>query len=290
MPSASDRMATIPNPGFFTNIRNPYRASSAASRSHLRPHTSRVISFTKPTFPNSRRAAHSASSFSSPFCTRSRAAISRWLRTSSLSSVSRFFRRQKLTGHLCISLLPSSLLFRLKHARDRVGKLRPSGTFLAQLLFSCGGQLVKLCALLVFGDSPFRFNPFLFFQSVERRVERTRIHLHQLAGPIADRHADPVAMLRPPLQGLQNQQVQRPFQKFHSVLVPLSLLSHFSCPSLKPLHAPSDFVVGIDVTTRPFVSSQAVDILPPACRRSTPCSEQLPCRPSSPANPSRPVL
>src|SRR5260370_41425975 len=97
-------------------------------------------------------------------------------------------------------------------------------------------------------------------------------------------------MVPHPLQGLQNQPGQRPLQKFNAVLVPVSLLSHFSCPSLKPLRAPSDFVVGIDVTPRPFVSSQAVDILPPACRRSPPCSEQLPCRPSSPANPSRPVL
>src|SRR5229473_298685 len=56
IPRASERMATIANPGFFPNIRNPYRASSAASLSHLRPHTSRVISFTNPTFPNPRRA------------------------------------------------------------------------------------------------------------------------------------------------------------------------------------------------------------------------------------------
>src|SRR5258708_7896699 len=216
MPSASDRMATIPNPGFFTNIRNPYRASSAASRSHLRLHTSRVNSFTNPTFPNSRRAARSASFFSSPRSLRSRAAIPRWLRTSSSSSASRLLRRQKLTSHLRVSLLPyfltpyflaSSLLLRLQHACDGVRKLRPLRALPRELLLTSGRELVILPPLLVLGNLPFRPNPFLFFHSVERRVERTRLHLQQLAGAIADRHADPVAMLRPPLQGLQNQQV-----------------------------------------------------------------------------------
>ena len=67
-------------------------------------HVSRVISFTNPTFPNSRRTACSASSVVAPRSTRSREAISRWLRTSSWSSASRLFRHQNLTGHLCISL------------------------------------------------------------------------------------------------------------------------------------------------------------------------------------------
>src|SRR6266436_6142079 len=37
MPSASERIATIVNPGFFPNIRNPYRASSTKSSSHRHP-------------------------------------------------------------------------------------------------------------------------------------------------------------------------------------------------------------------------------------------------------------
>src|SRR6266849_6233758 len=106
MPSASDRMATIANPEFFRNILDPKRASSARSLSRRHPHVSLVISFINSTFPNSRRAARSASFAVSPRSTRSRAAISRWLRTSSSSSASRFFRRQKLTGHLRVSLLP----------------------------------------------------------------------------------------------------------------------------------------------------------------------------------------
>src|SRR5437762_7398052 len=124
--------------------------------------------------------------------------------------------------YICSSLLPyfvaSLFLIRLQHARDRVRKLRSLRAFSCQLLLSRGRQLVKLCSLLVLGDSPFRFDPFLFFQPVQRRIERTRIHLQQLAGAIPDRHADPITMLRPPLQGLQNQQVQRPLQKLDPVL------------------------------------------------------------------------
>src|SRR6267143_767016 len=98
------------------------------------------------------------------------------------------------------------------------------------------------------------------------RVKRSCIHLQQLAGAIPDRHANSIAMLRTPLQGLQNQQVQRPLQEFNTVLVPGFLLDHRFVPRLVPFV----FVFGNDVMTRPFVPFQAVDILPPACRPSTP--------------------
>src|SRR2546423_781717 len=133
-----------------------------------------------------------------------------------------------------LHFLALSLLLRLQHARNRVRKLRPLRTLFRQLLLSCGRQLVKFCPLLVFGDSPFRFNPLLFFQAVQRRIQRTGIDLQQLARPIPDRHADPIAVLRSPLQRLQNQQVQRPLQKLNPVLVPLFLLSHCSVPQTIP--------------------------------------------------------
>jgi len=81
-------------------------------------------------------------------------------------------------------------------------------------------------------------------------------------------------MLRPPLQGLQNQQVQRPLQKLDSVVVPLSLLSHrLVLRQFLPMfnHAPRKLFpcrlfarsLGYDVMTLPFVPSKAVDILLP---------------------------
>jgi hypothetical protein len=41
-------------------------------------------------------------------------------------------------------------------------------------------------------------------------------------------------MLRPPLQGLQNQQVQRSLQEFNAVLVPRLLLDHRFVPRFIP--------------------------------------------------------
>src|ERR1700694_3607917 len=150
------------------------------SLNHIHPQTSRVTSFTNPTFPNSRRAARSASFTSSPCSARSRAAISRWVRNSSSRSASRRLRRQKLIGHLTTSYALTSLLpyfltslhpLWIQHARDRLRKLRPLRTFLGQLFLSGGRQLVKLCPLLVLGDSPLRRNPFLSFQPMQCRIK-----------------------------------------------------------------------------------------------------------------------
>src|SRR5882724_7671476 len=182
------------------------------------PHTSRVTSFTNPAFPNSRRAACFASLAASPLSTRSFAAISRWDRTSSSSSASRLFRRQKFTSHPPF-LLSLPLLW-IQYPRDRIGELRPFGAFPAQLLLAGGRQPVILGALLIFGGLPFRFDPLLSFQTVQCGIERARVYFQGFAGAAPDRHADPVAVLRPPLQGLQYQQVQRPLQEFNPVLIP----------------------------------------------------------------------
>src|SRR6266581_1991346 len=73
---------------------------------------------------------------------------------------------------------------------------------------SAGNTLPAACSRTL----PLRRNPLLLFQTVQRRIERTGIHLQNLAGTIADRHANPIPVLRSPLQCLQNQQVQRPLQ------------------------------------------------------------------------------
>src|SRR5205823_14801455 len=112
----------------------------------------------------------------------------------------------------------------------------------------------------------------------------------KLAGATPDRHANPIAMLRPPLQGLQNQQVQRSLQKLNAVLVPLSLLGHrfvpHTMPSM-PKQVPRRprpcrllaFSRGYDVMTRLLVPSKAVDILPPACRHYTSLASSTPVPP-----------
>ena len=111
IPSASVRIATAVNPGDFARIRRPNRRSCINRSSAPQPHASRVTSRTNPTFPNSRRAACSASSAVLPLSMRSRAAISRWLRTSASSSSSRLLRHQKLIGCLRRFLTSEFLYF-----------------------------------------------------------------------------------------------------------------------------------------------------------------------------------
>src|SRR5260370_30315790 len=213
IPRARVSTAITVNPGDLRIVPSPYRASSRNLSSPRRPLKSRFVSFTNSTFPNSRRVACSASLASTPRSTRSCAAISRWLRNSSSSSASRFLRCQKLTGHLYVSLLVAlPLLFRLQHASDCVRKLRPFGSLSCELPLAGRRQLVILCSLFVVGNLPFRPDPLLLFQPVQRWIERAGIHLQNLSGTIADRHANPISVLRSPLQRLQNQQVQRPLQ------------------------------------------------------------------------------
>ena len=110
IPRASVRTAMLVNPGFFPSILRPKRTSSTTSLSHFPPQASRVTSVTNPTFPNSRRAACSASSFFSPRSARSRAAISRWLRTSSSSSFSCLRLPKSPLNQLIVTLLLLQLL------------------------------------------------------------------------------------------------------------------------------------------------------------------------------------
>jgi hypothetical protein len=138
----------------------------------------------------------------------------------------------------------------------------------------------------------------LSLQPVQRRVKRTGIDLQQLTGAVPDCHADSIAVLRTPLQRLQNQKVQRSLQKFNSVLVPTSLFTHFlSCVLPSKLRPPTALphcslgpLFAIDDRTPPFVPSRrstfyplAVDTLhPTACnfcaapnRRQTLATQRL---------------
>src|SRR5215472_10215988 len=211
IPRARVSMATAVNPGFFASIRTPYRASSSKSLSHLPPQASRVTSFTRPTFPNSRRAARSASCCSAPRSMRVCAAMLKCARSSSSSSASRLFRRQKIiefSPHAHVGLARGSHLFWIQHARHGIRELRPLRPFAGQLFLSRGCKLVVLRPLFVLRNPPFGLDPLLLFQSVQGRIERSRVHLQNLAGAVANGHTDSIAVLRPPLQCLQDQKVQ----------------------------------------------------------------------------------
>ncbi len=109
------------------------------------------------------------------------------------------------------SSTPNSI-FRTHNPRDGVDDLLPSVLLANQLLPAGGSQAVELSALVALCLLPFGGYPTLFFQPMERGVERPGLNLQDLARAPMNGLADSVAVLRPPLQGLENEHVQRPLQ------------------------------------------------------------------------------
>jgi len=150
-PEPAKGWRTIANPGFFPNIRNPYRVSSAASRKPLSGPTHPALSpspILRSQIPAAPRAPLLSSLRLSPRV--SRAAISRWLRTSSLSSVSRFFSPPKTHGPP-LPFLPSMFITLPAEARPAIasGKLRTIWNVPCSVaFFPVCGQLVNFARCL----------------------------------------------------------------------------------------------------------------------------------------------
>src|SRR5262249_25000262 len=80
-------------------------------------------------------------------------------------------------------------------------------------------ETVHLGPLFVLRTFPFGGYPLLPFQAMQGGVKRPGLHLQDVARVRANHLADPVAMLRSPHQGLQNQQVQSALEQFDTVLI-----------------------------------------------------------------------
>ena len=81
---------------------------------------------------------------------------------------------------------------------------------------------VVLRALIVVGELPLRVDPALPLETMQRWIEGTVIDVEHFIGAGAERNADTVAVLRSPLQGAQNQQVERALEQIRL----LSRLGH----------------------------------------------------------------
>ena len=82
-----------------------------------------------------------------------------------------------------------------------------------------GGQPVDARALLVVGDLPRRRDPLAPLEPVQRRVQRAGVDLQHVARVRADGLGDAVAVLRAPLEGLEDEQVERALEQLDAVLV-----------------------------------------------------------------------
>src|SRR5581483_10059461 len=108
---------------------------------------------------------------------------------------------------------------RVQHSPNRGRERFPARALAHQLPLSGGGEAVLLHPLMVLAGFPIAPNPARALQPVQCRVERAGFHRQHIAGVQADGLADSIAMLGSPLQGLEDEQVQRALQQLNPVLV-----------------------------------------------------------------------
>src|SRR3954465_509105 len=210
MPSASVATTVAARPLTRSKARSANRKSrasaSAASNQRCR-HTRRIESRVSVTLPNSRNAASRADAASSPCSIRSRVLIARCPRISSSRSSS--------PGRMGLLLRRSR---RVHDPSDCVDQLRPSIAFAHQLRFARSGQLVVPRPLVPFAGAPPRFEPAPFEKAMQRRIQRTGFDTEQIVGLRPDRLADPVTVLRPPLEGAEDEHVERALEKLQPLV------------------------------------------------------------------------
>ena len=94
------------------------------------------------------------------------------------------------------------------------GHLLPVRQFFFELLAAGFREGVKLGAAIIFGGAPFRADPFLAFQAIERGIERALLDLQDVARDLLDALGDAPAVHRFERESFQDQQIERALQNF----------------------------------------------------------------------------
>src|ERR1039458_2910997 len=222
MPMASDAIATAVNTGVRPSTRMPYRTSRARFSMVFNPRASRHSSRKCSTPPNSRRAARPASVAPNPRARFFSASIARWKLSSSSSSLSTRRRETSARSRIARSFQPMSCLVSclFQHPPDRHRQPRPRFRLHAELLAPRCRQFVKPRAPPHLRSAPFRRDPPLVLQTVQRRIERSLVDPQHIPRNLLDGLGDGPPVLRPGLRSEENQQIERALQQveFHVVV------------------------------------------------------------------------
>src|SRR5215471_889246 len=96
---------------------------------------------------------------------------------------------------------------------DGPGQPLPLAGFPGEMFPPRGGQIVEARAPVVRRHAPRSFDPLVFFEPLQRRIEGTMLDQEFVAGTLLDRARDPLPMFGPEDQGPENQQVERALQE-----------------------------------------------------------------------------
>ena len=92
-----------------------------------------------------------------------------------------------------------------QHPADRRRQPRPGFRLHAELLAPRRGQPVEPRAPSQLGDAPFRRDPSLVLQPVQRRIERTLVHAQHILRDLLNAFGNRPPVLRSGLQRPENQ-------------------------------------------------------------------------------------
>src|SRR5205814_9247356 len=119
-------------------------------------------------------------------------------------------------------MMGSLLNRRAEDAGDGVSQRVPLARLDLKLLAALRGQAIELRAPVVLGRARIEGNPPALDQAVQRRIQRSLLHLQHIVRAALDRFGYRVTVSRSEPEGSENQQVERALQQLDAVALSFS--------------------------------------------------------------------